>query len=415
MNTNLSRTTRFVNKLLYLGSAAMMLAAIALSAITGSAAATGNSGAIWTTDGSCGIASQNINHFYVGEHVYINFSGFAAGTYAWQIQQISGNPKPIVASGTYVVGASGAGFFDAYIVQSSEVGNEYTVDLGNKNDNYQVRASTSATATGTPVATSTNTLVPTATNTIVPAATNTIVSTATNTIVPTATGTIEPSATSTTAPTATGTIEPSATSSTEPTATETTEPRATSTTEPTATEETQSTEVSDPTATPTEGPESTQVSEPTATPLLQVTPTDTTRKISTALLLDVGIDPFCTYEGAMQWTVINANASNIIMNRFTVDGVNHDGFVVTPGEHDLATTPLGTHTVKIYFNEAGIADLTYTIDVCPLQIPVTGNEMLIPVTGANQTNVLGTGMFLGSISLAGLGLVLSSLRRIFHM
>ena len=415
MNTTLSRTTRFVNKLLYLGSAALMLAAIALSAITGSAAATGNSGAIWTTDGSCGTSSQNVNQYLVGEHVYINFSGFAAGTYNWQIKQTSGNPKPIVASGTYVVGASGAGCFDAYTVQLSEVDHEYSVKLGNKNDNYRVCASTSATATGTPIASSTSTSVPTATNTIVSTATNTIVPTATNTIVPTATGTTEPSATSTAEPTATATTEPSATSTAEPTATETTEPNATSTTEPTATEETQSTEVSDPTATPTEGPESTQVSDPTATPQLQVTPTDTTRKIPTALLLDVGIDPFCTFEGAMQWTVINANASNIIMNRFTVDGVNHDGFVVTPGEHDLVTTPLGTHTVRIYFNEAGIADLTYTIDVCPLLIPVTGNEMLIPVTGANQSNSLGLGLGLGSFSLAGFGLVLSSLRKRFHL
>lgn len=359
MNAKLSRTTRFVNKLLYLGSAAMMLAAIALSAITGSVAATGNSGAIWTTDGACGTSSQDVNHFLVGDHVYINFSGFAAGTYAWQIQQVSGNPKPIVASGTYVVDSSGAGCFDAHTVQLSEVGNEYSVDLGNKNDNYQVRGSSTATATNTPVATSTNTLVPTATNTIVP--------------------------------TATGTLEP------------------------TATEEPTSTEVSDPTATPTEIPASTQVSEPTATPSIEVTPTNPTRNIPTALLLDVGIDPFCTYEGTMQWTVINANASNIIMNRFTVDGVNHNGFVVTPGEHDLVTTPLGTHTVKIYFNEAGIADLTYTIDVCPLLIPVTGNEMLIPVTGADQSNMLGTGLFLGSFSLAGFALVLSSLRRIFHM
>ena len=376
MNTNLSRTTRFVNKLLYLGSAAMMLAAIALSAITGSAAATGNSGAIWTTDGACGTSSQDVNHFLVGEHVYINFSGFAAGTYAWQIQQVSGNPKPIVASGSYVVDSSGAGCFDAHTVQLSEVGHEYSVDLGNKNDNYQVRGSSTATATNTPVATSTNTLVPIATNTIVP----------------TATGTLEPTATTTTEPTATNTMEP------------------------TATEEPTSTEVSNPTATPTEIPESTQVTEPTSTPQLEVTPTNPTRNIPTALLLDVGIDPFCTYEGTMQWTVINANASNIIMNRFTVDGVNHNGFVVTPGEHDLVVTDLGTHTVVVYFGEAGATDsLTYTIDVCPMQIPVTGGDVLIPVTGADETGKLGMGFGLAGMSLVGMAMLVSALRKIYHL
>jgi hypothetical protein len=400
MSSKFSRTMRFVNKLFYLGSAAMMMAAIALSVTTGTVAATGNSGAIWTTDSACGTASQDVNIFHVGDHVYINFSGFPAGTYAWTIQQISGNPKPIVASGTRVIDSSGAGCFDAHTILSSEVGNEYTVDLGTKNDNYLVRSSATPTATGTHV--------PTATSTILPTSTNTAVPTATNTVQPTATSTLEPTATNTSEPTATGTLEPTNTS--EPT--KTSEP--TSTAEPTSTSEPTATEVSEPTATSTRIPESTQVSEPTSTPFTEVTPTTPSRKITT-LLLDVGIDPFCTYEGTMQWTVVNSNASNVIMNRFTVDGVNYPGFVVTPGEHDLVTTPLGTHTVKVYYNEASVADLTSTINVCPLLIPVTGNPMIIPVTGADQSNSLGMGLGLGSFSLAGIGLVLSSLRRIFKM
>jgi hypothetical protein len=132
--------------------------------------------------------------------------------------------------------------------------------------------------------------------------------------------------------------------------------------------------------------------------------------------LSVEIDPFCTYEGLMQWTIINPYSTNIYLNRFTVDGVNHGGFWVAPGEHDLVVTDLGTHTVVVYFGEAGATDsLTYTIDVCPLQIPVTGGDALIPVTGADETGKLGMGFGLGGMSLVGMAMLVSALRKIYHL
>jgi hypothetical protein len=132
--------------------------------------------------------------------------------------------------------------------------------------------------------------------------------------------------------------------------------------------------------------------------------------------LSVEIDPFCTYDGLMQWTIINPQSTNIYLNRFTVDGVNHGGFWVPPGEHDLTVTALGTHTVVVYFGEAGATDsLTYTIDVCPLQVPVTGGDALIPVTGADETGKLGMGFGLGGMSLVGMAMLVSALRKIYHL
>jgi len=131
--------------------------------------------------------------------------------------------------------------------------------------------------------------------------------------------------------------------------------------------------------------------------------------------LKVQIDPFCNADGLMQWTVVNPNSVNITISHFTVDGVDHAGKSVPPGEHNLVATPLGTHTVVIYFNDADSASLTYTIDVCPLPIPVTGGETaIIPVTGGNLTGDLSNGLFMGGLSMAGLALLLSSLRKIFH-
>ena len=43
--------------------------------------------AIWTTDGSCGDSSQNVNSFDIGHDVYINGEGFDPSTlYSWYIK-----------------------------------------------------------------------------------------------------------------------------------------------------------------------------------------------------------------------------------------------------------------------------------------------------------------------------------------
>jgi hypothetical protein len=116
------------------------LTAVLLGKSITSAFAVGNPGAIWTTDGSCGDSSQDVNHFDVGDHVFINGSGFDPGTYAWSITGkpggASSDPNIVVASGN-VDPVSGAFCFDAYTIPSGDNG-EYHTEVGNKGDNYRV-------------------------------------------------------------------------------------------------------------------------------------------------------------------------------------------------------------------------------------------------------------------------------------
>jgi len=134
----------------------------------------GKSGAIWTTKGDCGSEHQDVNHFSPGNKIYINGSGFDAGSYSWRIKGqpggSSGDPGQVVASGSVSVGGSGDFCFSAYTVKSDDWG-EYSVKVGNKGDNYRVPGQPAATPTPTkekpsptPTATATSTPgVPTAT------------------------------------------------------------------------------------------------------------------------------------------------------------------------------------------------------------------------------------------------------------
>ncbi len=106
----------------------------------------GNSGAIWTTNGDCGDASQDVNHFAIGEVVYINGSNFDPNTsYSWQIKGqpggASADPNIVVASGTVTTDSNGNFCFAAYTVAADDDG-EYSVKVGNKGDNYRVRGTT---------------------------------------------------------------------------------------------------------------------------------------------------------------------------------------------------------------------------------------------------------------------------------
>jgi hypothetical protein len=103
----------------------------------------GNPGAIWTTRSDCGTEQQNVNRYLVGEMVYINGQNFNAGTYDWTINQ-PGNKDILVASGTLTVDASGTFCLPVYTVQVSDSG-EYSVKVGNKNDNFQTAAVVSIT------------------------------------------------------------------------------------------------------------------------------------------------------------------------------------------------------------------------------------------------------------------------------
>jgi hypothetical protein len=138
--------------------------------------------------------------------------------------------------------------------------------------------------------------------------------------------------------------------------------------------------------------------------------------------LTLSVNYFCNGDGLMVWNVINPNDVTLNMTSYTVDGVPFDGFPVTPGSHYLTATTLGTHTVVVHFNEMATATLTWRKDVCPLPIPVTGGEpfaggggVLIPVTGADETGKLGMGLSFGGMSMVGLALLLSALRKMYHL
>lgn len=105
-------------------------------------AVSANSGAIWTTGNDCGNKTQNVNHYNIGDKVYINSKHFAVGgENSWTITGQPGNascdPGKVVASGSYSVGPSGNFCFEAYTIQNDDCG-EYKVDFGDKKDNYRI-------------------------------------------------------------------------------------------------------------------------------------------------------------------------------------------------------------------------------------------------------------------------------------
>ena len=98
-------------------------------------------GAIWTTKGDCGTEQQDVNHYAVGEHVFINGKNFAEVSKAWDITGQPGgascDPKIHVANGSKKPNADGTFCFDAYTVAADDCG-EYKVKYDNKQDNYRV-------------------------------------------------------------------------------------------------------------------------------------------------------------------------------------------------------------------------------------------------------------------------------------
>jgi len=102
----------------------------------------GGSGSIWTTNGDCGTSQQDVNHFSVGDHVYINGSNFTPNTsYAWNITGqpggASNDPSQQVAGGNFTTDGNGDFCFDAYTVLWDD-GGEYNVNFATKQDNYGV-------------------------------------------------------------------------------------------------------------------------------------------------------------------------------------------------------------------------------------------------------------------------------------
>ena len=102
--------------------------------------ASGGSGAIWTTTGSCG-APQDANHYSIGDQIFLNGASFGAGSYAWSIVGrpggASADPGQTVASGNISPDGAGNFCFSAYQVLPDDRG-EYQVKVGTKGDNYRV-------------------------------------------------------------------------------------------------------------------------------------------------------------------------------------------------------------------------------------------------------------------------------------
>ncbi len=170
------KTTRF-HVLKLLASAGYMLGviclafAMVLSATPASVSfAQSGSGAIWTTLDTCGDPEQNVNHYQIGDIVYINGANFDPDeAMAWDITRVSGNPKETIATGTVTADGNGAFCIAAYTIEPTAVTGTYQTTVGDvKSDNFRIQA-TDPTPTNTAVP-PTNTAVPTdlPTNTSVP-------------------------------------------------------------------------------------------------------------------------------------------------------------------------------------------------------------------------------------------------------
>ena len=100
-----------------------------------------DSGAIWTTNGDCGNASQDLNHYGIGDVIYVNGAGFASGLNTWSVGGQPGgascDPGMVVANGTIEIGETGSFCFAAYTVNEGDCG-EYKVNAADKKDNYRV-------------------------------------------------------------------------------------------------------------------------------------------------------------------------------------------------------------------------------------------------------------------------------------
>jgi hypothetical protein len=156
---------------------------------------------------------------------------------------------------------------------------------------------------------------------------------------------------------------------------------------------------------------------PTTETPIPTTETPTTPPVVVLQPLSIALDPFCTVGGQMQWTVENPNSVGFHFLSYTIDGgAPLGGFTAAPGSNPLTTTALGTHTVDILYGDGQHVALTDTLAACPLTIPVTGTGgLLIPVTGADQSQSLSHGLLFGGLSFAGVGILLSALRKFLNL
>lgn len=103
----------------------------------------GSMGSIWTTTNGCGEPSQNVNHYEVGEQVYLNGVGFYKnGAYNWTVKgnpgRASCDPSKIIATGILPLYEEESFCFPVYTVEEGDCG-VYRVKFGMKIDSYKVK------------------------------------------------------------------------------------------------------------------------------------------------------------------------------------------------------------------------------------------------------------------------------------
>jgi len=137
---------------------------------------------------------------------------------------------------------------------------------------------------------------------------------------------------------------------------------------------------------------------------------------------DLDLDPHCSGVGAIAWSVINPNAFSVPNVQVIVDGaVRYDGTLPAATEVSMGTTPDGPLTHYMQVTWPGGAGTVRTSRICEptfvpaaLPIPVTGEELIIPVTGAdilgtlaNQQRLLVT----GGAALLGLSIMIGGRKK----
>ena len=131
-----------LTKFLYIFGIIFLLTGLLLSAvqIPASAQEINGAGSLWTTNVSCGSTPQDVNHFYLGESVYLHGSGFAPNQeLTWYIQKVNSQPQETVAGGTVKANNNGKFCFLAYTPVATDVGYEFQSKVGTKGDNFDVR------------------------------------------------------------------------------------------------------------------------------------------------------------------------------------------------------------------------------------------------------------------------------------
>ena len=373
------KVLKYLNRAVYLMSAAMLMVGLALTVIPTTQVAASTVGTMWTTTNGCGADSQDVNHYAVGDHVYVNYAGFVAGTYTLIISQTDGAPpKPVPLNTSVSLGESGC--FDAYTIQPQDAGHGFSVDMGSgHNDNYRVGEAPTATFTPT------NTLVPpTATNTFTPTAT----ATNTATFTPTATFTATPTDTAT--PTFTATPTDTAT----PTETNT----------PTITPNTLYVVLQDPYCVSIPGD------------LMQWAVVNNNAELFTVLSwsIDGVMQPagFVAPVGIGLLTQTSLGTHTIVLY-WEQEGSTSLEWTIESCQLPDTATPTPTNT-SVPPTSTPVPDTATPVPTLP--IPETGGAggPIIPVTGADLTQPVNS-WFFGGFGMLGFGLVLSGLRKMYNL